>query len=857
MKKCPICICSGIAIWLLAYLLGCGGGGGDNAETYSVSGTILATNNSVIDSDVNDILADYVSNDTIADAQTIPNPAILGGYINISEKGEVGRSYDNGDLKDFYSVTLTTNQTITLYIADFPDSQLDIDIDLYLYDEDKVMVDSSIGIDSTETVSSLESGDYFIEVRAESGASNYILVIGQPIIAGTILDPRLDEDFMPGHVIVAFQGESSALQSGSKMLSQATYRGMSHKDMAHGSIRLYQFTDDDKHKVFHELDISPSESKRALYQSNDPDEQSKLDTLRVIDALKNDPNVRFAEPNYFRYPLFVPNDPYYSKQWHYPLINLPQAWEVTEGDSNVVVAVIDTGILSQHPDIIGQLTTDGYDFISVDSIANDTDPGRDDDPEDTGEEMTGGSSFHGTHVSGTIAAASNNAIGVAGIAYQSKIMPLRALGPAGGLTTDVMEAMKYAAGLDNKSNTLPDKPANIINMSIGGGSPSQAEQTIIDDVRAAGIIIIAAAGNEDTSDPSYPAAYTGVVSVSAVGPDKSLASYSNYGATIDVAAPGGDFAASSDGVYSTSGDNSQSDATEYVYSYSRGTSMASPHMAGVVALMKSVQPALTPTDLDGLISAGTITEDLGADGADVRNNSFGYGLIDAFKAVEAVSGPLPAYLLVDSVSLNFGNITTQKTVSLTKSNNDALTVNKVVVDADWLTVTADASVDAEGIGDYLVAVDRTDIVDGPYYTTITFESTQNSVDVLVIMYQGPVSVVGDTGFHYVLLLDAKTFRSMHQDNVAVSNGEYAYYFPSVTEGNYIVFAGTDSDNDLYIGDSGEATGAYISLDQPAVIGVNRDLSNIDFNTTFNINISADHLPTEFSSKSGFRRWVAE
>ena len=584
MNKYSIWICNGIGILLLSYLLGCSSGGGGNTETYSVSGTILAANNSAIDSDVNDTLTTPVSNDTFETAQGLPNPVILGGYVNETGTGAEGHFYDAdddsvvGDLQDYYSVSLTDSQNIMLTIAD------DADIDLYLYDNTQTEVDSSVGTNATESVTPPASGDYFIEVRAYSDASNYILVIGQPITAATILDPRMDEDFMPGHVIVAFQEESSTLQSNSKMFSQATYRGMTHTDMAHGSIRLYQFTDDDRQQVFQELRISPAETNRSLYQTRDPDEQLKLDTLRVIDALNKDPNVRFAEPNYFRYPLFVPNDPDYSKQWHYPLINLPIAWEVTQGNSNVVVAVIDTGILSQHPDIIGQLTTDGYDFISVDDIANDTDPGRDDDPEDTGDKMTGGSSFHGTHVSGTIAAASNNAVGVAGIAYHSKIMPLRALGVGGGLSTDIMEAMKYAAGLDNNSNALPDKPADIINMSIGGGSPSQAEQTIIGNVRAAGVIIIASAGNEDTSKPRYPAAYNGVVSVSAVGPDKSLASYSSFGATIDVAAPGGDFTANGDGVYSTSGDDSsQSGTTQYVYSYSRGTSMASPHMAGVVA----------------------------------------------------------------------------------------------------------------------------------------------------------------------------------------------------------------------------------------------------------------------------------
>ena len=567
MNKYSIWICNGIAILLLSYLLGCSSGGGGNTETYSVSGTILAANNSAIDSDVNDIYADYAPNDTIDDAQLIPNPAILGGYVNtpetgwVGEDGEVGRSYFNGDRTDFYSVRLTSNQTITLYIADFSDTQPDdVDIDLYLHDSNGE-VDWSEGTDATESVDAPIAGDYYIEVYAYSGASNYILTVGQPAISATILDPRMNDEFAPGHVIVSFNENLEADRQTAKSLKQASFSGMTNTVMKHGSTRLYQFTPENRQQVFQTLKIAPSETNRALYQTSNEEEQLKLDTLRVIDALNRNPDVRYAEPNYIRHPFFVPNDTHYAKQWHYPLINLPQAWDITTGNSDVVVAVIDTGILSGHPDIQGQLSPDGYDFISLESISQDGD-GIDDDPEDVGDDMQGGSSFHGTHVSGTIAAATNNGIGVAGIAFQSKIMPLRALGVGGGLSSDIMEAMLYAAGLENDSGTTPNQRADIINMSLGGGSFSQAEQEIVEQVRSEGVIIIAAAGNKNSSTPSYPAAYEGVVSVSAVGPEKELAPYSNYGTTIDVAAPGGDFSKDinndgyGDGVLSTSGDDS-------------------------------------------------------------------------------------------------------------------------------------------------------------------------------------------------------------------------------------------------------------------------------------------------------------
>jgi len=408
--------------------------------------------------------------------------------------------------------------------------------------------------------------------------------------------------------------------------------------------------------------------------------------------------------------------------------------------------------------------------------------------------------------------------------------------------------------LERDAPAPPGQHADIINMSLGGGSFSQAEQDIVDRVRAEGVIIIAAAGNENTSAPSYPAAYDGVVSVSSVGPEKGLAPYSNFGTSIDVAAPGGDLSKDinndsiGDGVLSTSGDDSSNnDTIQNVYSYYQGTSMACPHVAGVVALMKSVNPTMTPQLFDDLLIGGFITEDLGEVGKD---DSFGHGLIDAYKAVLAAEDPsqIPSILVVDPRFINFGNSTSDKTLSVSNSNIDnVVTAQPPTDNADWLTVTT-TDVDAEGLGTYTATVNRTDLSEGPYYATISFVSSENTVDVSVTMFVGNVTVAGNAGFHYVLLLDADTYTARYQDEVAVSpiNGTYAFNFDAVLEGNYIVFAGTDSDNDFFIGDSGESSGAYISLDQPVVIRVDEDLTGIDFNTSFNLN-----LPSDLSVGSGY------
>jgi serine protease len=625
---------------------------------------------------------------------------------------------------------------------------------------------------------------------------------------------------------------------------------------------VLKLSPENRQQVFRALNIASAESNRQLFEADDPDEQLKLDTLRAIDALKKRPDVMFAEPNYIRRTMGEPDDEYYPLQWHYPLIHLPQAWELTTGSSDVIVAVIDTGILSNHPDIDPSRIVDGYDFISNLSISLDGD-GIDDNPEDPGDDLEGRSSFHGTHVAGTIGAATNNAIGVAGVTWGGKIMPLRALGNGGGLASDIREAIKYAAGLPNSSGIElpPSRRANIINMSLGGGSRSDLDQQAIDDARKAGVIIIAAAGNFASNAPMYPAAYDGVISVSAVGADKQLAPYSNYGATIDIAAPGGNMSRDYDGdgrldgVWSTGG-NDASGFIQLVYNLKQGTSMAAPHVAGVVALMKSLYPALTPALLDVWLrdeENQPLVEDLGPAG---RDNSYGYGLIDAFQAVitaqRAESGEFPTFLYVSPLSLNFG--TSNESLDLTAENfgstNLAYVTITEVEDEPWLEI--DGSFDDETqTGTYVVTVDRENLPDGPYAATIILESDVNSVEVSVNMQKG-VPTGGDAGYHYVLLLDPDTFVTVAQYDVpAPVNGIYPFSL-SAPAGEYILFAGTDSDNDYSVGDPGESAGAYVSMDQPRVIRLNRDRTGYNFTTSFNLN-----LPTTLAGEAGGYGWMIQ
>ncbi|MCG6912175.1 MAG: S8 family serine peptidase [Deltaproteobacteria bacterium] len=839
-------ICLGLLVALTAGWIGCDSGGGGNS--YTVSGTIYAPSNTAVDSDTNEINVTPVSNDYFDgnSAQILSkNPVIVGGYANVAYAGQPGNSFETGDTSDVFKVALTANQSVNLYIADTNAA----DLDLYLYDENvdrdaPEAVASSTGTGASEKVQATSAGTYYVEVRAHAGASNYTLTTGQTIDAATAMDARLQEDFLPGDVVVVFREEARERIRRSLQAEGDALWGLDRKSGSPGGEMVLAVTSENRRRVFAALAIEPAEDNPVLFQAQDPRKQLKLDTLRTIDALKKRDDVLTAEPNYLRHALEAPDDDYYPLQWHYPLIRLPQAWELTKGSSEVIVAVIDTGILANHPDISNAKLVDGYDFISDTTISLDGD-GIDPNPQDPGDAMEGGSSFHGTHVAGTIGAATNNGTGVAGVTWNCRIMPLRALGNGGGLAGDIRQAIRYAAGLDNASGiTLPpSRRADIINMSLGGSSRSDLDQQAIDDARAQGVIIIAAAGNSASSTPMYPAAYNHVVSVSAVGPDKTLAPYSNFGGTIDVAAPGGDASDDSDGdgypdgVLSTGADDT-SGTIKMIYNFKQGTSMATPHVAGVAALMKSVYSGLTPAILDNLIAGGTITEDLGPPG---RDNQFGHGLIDALQAVLTVyAGELPTLLFVDPLSLNFGSTDTILLLDASNYSSETLTDVNATTDVDWISI--EGSFDEAGqSGTFTISVDRTGLDDGPYAATITFTSSVNTVPVPVRMQVGDATAAGNAGYHYVVLLDPDTFQPLAQYDVpAPTNGAYHYHLKAPM-GKYIIFAGTDADNDYYIGDAGESSGAYPSLDQPAVIRLYRDLTGYDFATSFNFNLSSSLL----------------
>lgn len=339
------------------------------------------------------------------------------------------------------------------------------------------------------------------------------------------------------------------------------------------------------------------------------------DFREYVELFAKRADVLYAEPCYLDYPAFVPNDPSYHLQWHFPQIGMPLAWDIvpTRGSSAVTVAVQDTGVAYENygsylqaPDLAGVTFVSPYDAVDGDGHPNDTDG-------------------HGTHVTGTIAQRTNNSVGGAGIADGIRIMPIRTLGTGGGTPAQFSDGVHYAV----------DHGAQIINYS-GGGADSTTKYDAVIYAYNAGVLYVAAMGNSNTEDPSdgYPARYPEAMGVVATQYTNTRAWYSNWGADADISAPGGDLGADLNSDGKPDGVLQQTYTTRYVptsgfsLKWFEGTSMATPHVTGVAALLWSQGVYTTRVSVRSRIES--TAQDLGAAGKD---NVYGYGLIRADRAL--------------------------------------------------------------------------------------------------------------------------------------------------------------------------------------------------------------------------------
>jgi serine protease len=394
------------------------------------------------------------------------------------------------------------------------------------------------------------------------------------------------------------------------------------------------------------------------------------DPETVARRLRQDPRVADAVPDrWLRLHDTTPNDSDFANQLPYMgsptnntgAANLLRAWDRTRGSANVVIAVVDTGYLD-HPDLAGRLVA-GYDFISSTSVSVDGD-GRDSDAHDPGDYVPSGStcqdgsgasdsSWHGTRVASVLGAATNNASGIAGVDWTARIQPVRVSGRCGALLSDTVDGMRWAGGLAVPGVPNNPTPAKVVNVSLGGGTCSSIEQQAVNDLNAAGVVVVAASGNS-AGAVEAPADCTGVIAVTANANDGDNSSFANVGSAVAISAPGGGCGnskvivsnnvvtgcATAQSFIRTLSNAGTAGPTTYNIVSSQGTSFSAPMVSGVVALMFAANPALTPAQVTAVLKNTARAHPAGAYCTRSGNTGkCGAGLLDADAAVAAAPNP--------------------------------------------------------------------------------------------------------------------------------------------------------------------------------------------------------------------------
>lgn len=374
---------------------------------------------------------------------------------------------------------------------------------------------------------------------------------------------------------------------------------------------------------------------------------------KVIEALKHNPRVEYAEPNFINKAALIPNDTYFPQMWNLPKIAAPQGWDISTGTSSAVIAIIDSGVNLTHEDLVGKVSGTADDY------------------------------GHGTQVAGVAAASSNNGKGVTGVCWLCPILSLKVLNSA-GLGGD----SSVAAGV----TTAADNGARVINLSLGGYANSAAIQDAVNYAWNHGVVVVAAAGNDNTSTPFYPAANANVVAVGGSNPDDTKLSVSNYGPWLDVIAPG-------ESILTTTMNGS--------YDLAGGTSFASPHVAGLAGLIFSAKSGLTNQQVVDIITSTAL--DLGVAGKD---DLYGWGRIQADKAlqkaVETTPPPPDTQAPTISVTSPASGSTVSGLVDITASASDNVGVTKVEFYVDGILFATDTT------SPYLASWDTTTVSNGSH-----------------------------------------------------------------------------------------------------------------------------------------------
>jgi serine protease len=779
----------------------CSGSSGSSASSsttlelieplYNLTGKVQVAYNSFVDSDVPNTDYTSVSNNTAANAQTLSLPAQL-----------IGHAAKDTDEWDAYKVVVTKNQYVALEIADYDQADTTKnDLDLIVVDLDLNVIADSESINSYEFLS-MPEGEYYIAVKAFAGASKYVLSVGTKFSQAYSTSVFSSEFDHAGDKLLIQKKEILQLAQDVAWKQSQLMDQLGFDKGSDFSVYSYSEKDEflDPRKVFKKFGfLNDSTQMSRSIRAKNPEIISQAEKRKFIALLNANTPEYTILPSVVAYSNSFSADPEYYRQWNHVAINLDAALNsIGSNAKEVVVAVVDSGrpavgsrayydtnYVSDEMDFLTEIYENGTLILSN---GNDGD-GIDDNARDV-TILSPRFDSHGTHVASTIAA-KNNGYKINGMAV--KVMPIRALangygsGPQG-----ILDAFRYAAGLSNSSEKLPTKPADIINASLSVGGAEYCDY--LDPILETGIIIVAAAGNDGNSMNSYPASCPGVISVAAIDKDFNRAPYSQYNANVDIAAPGG---------ISELGDRNGDGVEDGVYAWGndnelkafQGTSMASPHVAGAIALMKSVQPALTYDDVSSILASGGMTNDIGVAG---RDNEFGHGVLDVAKAISSLSNfdssAANTFGSLNQARYDFGSSDLSVDMKLSKYGTGNLTVIGLTAD-NTAGLTYTSTVDENGFGDYVINLDRSVYEDGIFHNAIYYQFDNNTYARAYITYNvGAEPSLGSLELALIGLRDSSG-EYIQTARLDLTSGTADFNFTDLKEGPYDIIIVTDIDDD--------------------------------------------------------------
>ncbi|MEM9421218.1 MAG: S8 family serine peptidase, partial [Pseudomonadota bacterium] len=843
--------CRYLALFLISFVLAaCGGGGGSGGSsagsgsppaptptpaTFSVSGLVAGDAALQVDSDTNDTAQPIVRNDSADSAQAISNPALVKGYVTFTPTNVSSDRFASvADPIDVYRVTLQAGQVLFLEFADFDATNpTAVDLDLGLFDSSRNLVAVSDHVNSfVEQIVVPTDGDYFVVVETFAGASSYSLTISSDL--GTAAYMQVDlATLAPDRVNVAQAPKTDTLSTFANPSDARTFFAMADGKLDRGDLVAIVPELASTHDAIRQMAMTSGKampldavkltsSELSLYSS-------RLEALRIVKMMNVEEGADVYKP--YQYPTLLSDpvpDP--ALQWNLYDIEWPAAQDVLSGitlSKQPVIAVLDSGVLTNHPEIApalvdqrdfvpAQFDGDGFDADASERVQlNDPDPGE-------------CYVFHGTHVSST-AVAPQQGEGITGVMPGAGLIAIKLgdqVSPNCGLIVgDLPGAIRYAAGLPNPSGELPPQPADVINMSLGGYSRNPSVEAAVRDAINAGVIVVASAGNGGQTSqaqlPVYPAAYDGVVAVAATDLRRQRAFYSSFYPAVDIAAPGGDLTVDEngdgvgDGIVAGGGSPSGG-GFQPVYSSLQGTSMAAPHVAAGLALMRGIDPTLTPEQINLLIDEGRLTTDVAIPG---RDNETGAGVMSLLKMVEVarqgasgapVLGPTVAF---SPVRVDFGSTLNSSTVDARAVGDGAIAISSFEVrDATiggqtWLSASG-SGLDANGLGSYILTANRAGLPPGIYRASVVFTLSNSDTKTLSVSLRqsAPAQTSSAPVFALLQRRAGDDFETVEQITAFGGIGD-DILFSNISEGSYRIIYGTDIDSDDLICDAGELCGS--------------------------------------------------